>query len=168
MTETTVAQAVKPDRRQWLVWVVSGVVAVIAVVGLALALGARSNVSTLRTELRSAKATLNTTSATLKTTNATLNSTGAQLKLALAALQSVKSAPKGASLTTLSSQVASVQTLFNHVTYCLPELDTALQGEGINLENTNGYVTGGYLTNTYQISRFCSTVLNQSTLNSTP
>lgn len=46
---------------------------------------------------------------------------------------------------------------------CLPELQTELNALSIETSDTNGYLTGAYLSNTQQVSRVCTPVLFGST-----
>jgi uncharacterized coiled-coil protein SlyX len=59
----------------------------------------------------------------------------------------------------LTARLEKTQRSLTHVVYCLPELASSINGVRFEGYGTDGWLQGGYITNGYNISRFCSDVL---------
>jgi uncharacterized coiled-coil protein SlyX len=59
----------------------------------------------------------------------------------------------------LDTRLANVEKKNTLLSNCLPELQNELSGVSVNTSNTNGWLTGAWITNGVQLSRVCAPVL---------
>jgi uncharacterized protein HemX len=65
----------------------------------------------------------------------------------------------------LKSTLTALTRRVNRINDCLPELKNVVDSLSIQTSDTNGYLTGAYITNNLQISRVCQQVLSPTTSN---
>ena len=124
-------------------------------------------------ELKSTQAQLKSTQTQLKSTQTDLQGTQVELKATSAKLATVGPAidavktqlkeTKQVDVSALTKRLTRVEGRIKHIAYCLPELPQDINGLSFHGYDDNGWLTGGYISSGYNISRFCSGLFYPST-----
>lgn len=121
------------DKKRLFGGLAVAVLAAVAVAALVLAMSARSHANHLTREV-------------------------AQVKEQLAVTNTKLLATQKVDLSDITKKLATMTTVVTHLQYCLPELKQAIDGVTFNGASavTPGYLASGYITNMFNISRFCA------------
>ena len=147
---------VKKPGRRFFAFALGGlgavVVLAVAAVGLALAMSARQQVNHLDAALQQSNGRLQVANSRLQAMKVSLDATNAKLV-----------ATKNIDVSGLTKQLNQTAATVKHLTYCVPEVIQYANGLSFHGYSaaTAGYLGGGYIENSFNLSRFCSDILTR-------